>query len=84
VHVLHPPQKFERPPFWYGCSYGIKKIWRRGHHQWHDFPTEFHKILPSASKVDSGDRQTDGDLISLHFSFRKEIMIIKLKRNVEL
>jgi hypothetical protein len=25
VHVLHPPQKFERPPFWYGCSYGIKK-----------------------------------------------------------
>jgi hypothetical protein len=24
VQMLHPPQKFERPPFWNGCSYGIK------------------------------------------------------------
>jgi hypothetical protein len=24
VQVLHSPQKFERPPFWNGCSYGIK------------------------------------------------------------
>jgi len=21
---FNPPQKFERPPFWNGCSYGIK------------------------------------------------------------
>jgi hypothetical protein len=25
VQVLHPPQKFESPPFWNGWSYGIKK-----------------------------------------------------------
>jgi hypothetical protein len=24
VQILHSPQKFERPPFWKGCSYGIK------------------------------------------------------------
>jgi hypothetical protein len=24
VQVLHPPQKFERPLFWNGCSYDIK------------------------------------------------------------
>jgi len=24
MQVLHPPQKFERPPFWNGWSYGIK------------------------------------------------------------
>jgi hypothetical protein len=24
VQVLHPPQNFEHPPFWNGCSYGIK------------------------------------------------------------
>jgi hypothetical protein len=25
VHVLHPPQKFERPAFWSGWRFGIKK-----------------------------------------------------------
>jgi hypothetical protein len=25
VQVLHPPQKFERPPFWNGWNYGINK-----------------------------------------------------------
>jgi hypothetical protein len=25
VQVLHPPQKFERPPFWNGWKYRIKK-----------------------------------------------------------
>jgi len=24
VEVLHPPQKFERTPFWNHCRYGIK------------------------------------------------------------
>jgi hypothetical protein len=24
VQLLHPSQKFERPPFWNGCSYCIK------------------------------------------------------------
>jgi hypothetical protein len=39
-------------------------------------PTEFHKNLPIGSEVDwGGGAEThtqDGDLISLHFSFRKE------------
>jgi hypothetical protein len=25
MQVLHPPQKFERPPFWNGWRHGIKK-----------------------------------------------------------
>jgi hypothetical protein len=24
VQVFHPPQEYDRPPFWDGCSYGIK------------------------------------------------------------
>jgi hypothetical protein len=26
VQVLHSPQKLECPPFWNGCSYGIKNL----------------------------------------------------------
>jgi hypothetical protein len=36
-----------------------QKVRRRGHLQWHDLPTEFHKILPIGSKVIRGDTQTD-------------------------
>jgi hypothetical protein len=51
------------------------KLCRRGHLQWHDLPTDFLKNLPVGSKIDGWDRHTnrqDDDLISLHFSFRKE------------
>jgi hypothetical protein len=56
------------------------KVRRRGHLQWHDLPTEFHKNLPIGLKVIGGDthrqtdRQTDrqtGDLISLTFLFKE-------------
>jgi len=51
------------------------KLLRQGHLQWHDLHTEFHHNLQIRSLVERTDRQThrqDGDLISLHVSFRKE------------
>jgi hypothetical protein len=32
----------------------ILKLWRRGHVQWYDFSTEFHKSLPTGSEVNAG------------------------------
>jgi hypothetical protein len=51
------------------------KFWRRGHLQWHDLPTEFHKHEPNGSKIDKGrhtDSQTERWSKSLCFPFRKE------------
>jgi hypothetical protein len=36
---------------------GLKKLWRWGHLQWHDLPTEFLENLPS--EVIGGDKQMD-------------------------
>jgi hypothetical protein len=45
------------------------KLWRRGHLQWHDLTTEFHKNLPLGSEVDRGDRyrHTDRMVITLAY-----------------
>jgi hypothetical protein len=50
------------------------KLMSGGHLQWHDLHTEFHKNLPNGSSVVSGDKntQTEGNIINLLFSFRKE------------
>jgi hypothetical protein len=44
------------------CHFGIAatelQLWGRGHLQWHDDHTEFHKYLPAGTKVDEGG-QTD-------------------------
>jgi hypothetical protein len=45
------------------------KTWRRGHLQWHDLRTEFHKNLAVGSEVDRGDRHTDRMVISLAYFF---------------
>jgi hypothetical protein len=50
-----------------GTRLGVR---RRGHLQWHDLPTEFHKNLPIVSKVIRGDTQIDrqtGYLMGLTF-----------------
>jgi hypothetical protein len=60
------------------------KVWRRGHLQWHDIPTEFHKNLPIGSKVIEGDTQTDGQtgtLISLTFLFKESRLKISKNSN---
>jgi hypothetical protein len=53
------PQNFEL-----SCHFGMvadtsPKLWRRGHLQWHDLITEFHKNLPIRSEVQRGDKHTD-------------------------
>jgi hypothetical protein len=73
VQVLHPPQKFERPPFWNGCSYGIKNYGVEVTFNGMTSLLNFIKIYQLVQKF-MGSRHTrqDGDLISLHVSFRKE------------
>jgi hypothetical protein len=46
------------------------KLWTRGHRQWHDLPTEFHKIYQLVQKLTECNRQ-EGDRINLLFSLRK-------------
>jgi hypothetical protein len=50
------------------------KTWRLDHLQWHDLPTEFHKKSTNTfkSQLRRQTHRQDGDLISLHFSFRME------------
>jgi hypothetical protein len=45
------------------------RVRRRGHLQWHDLSTEFHKNLPIGSKVIRGDTQTDWWSHKPHFPF---------------
>jgi hypothetical protein len=63
VKVFHPPQKFERPPFWNGLSYGIK-VWHLGHLQWHHFTTKFHDNHQVGLKVIRETCRQPGDLTS--------------------
>jgi hypothetical protein len=57
VQVFHSPQKFEACHFGIVKAAGIK-VWRRGHLNWHDYLTEFNKILLTGSKIIRGDRRT--------------------------
>jgi hypothetical protein len=74
VQVLHPPQKFERPPFCNGWSYGIKKYDVEVIFNGMTSLLNFIKIYQLVQKLLGGDTQTDrqdGDLISLTSFLRK-------------
>jgi hypothetical protein len=59
VQVLHPPQKFERPSFWNGWSYGIKKYGVEVTFNGMTFLLNFIKICQLVQKLLGGDAQTD-------------------------
>jgi hypothetical protein len=83
VQVLHPSQKLERLSSWYSWHCGIKK-WFWGHLQWHALPTKFYGNLPTGSEVVTEEQtcRQEGNLISLLFSFTKEIWL-KIMYNVQ-
>jgi hypothetical protein len=59
-------QKFERTPFFNGCSYGIQIMESR-----HEFPTEFLKNLPIGSEVDGG--QTHRQELAYIFALGRKV-----------
>jgi hypothetical protein len=75
VQVLHPPQKFERPPFWNGWKYGIRKYRVEVTFNGMTSLLNFIKIYQLVQKLLGGThRQTDrqtGDLVSLTFLFKE-------------
>jgi hypothetical protein len=77
VQVLHPPQKFERLPFWSAWRYEIKKYGVEVTFNGMTSLLNFIKIYQLVQKLLGGgatDGQTDrqtGDLISLTFLFEE-------------
>jgi hypothetical protein len=68
MQVLLPPEKFEHPPFWNGCSYGIKNYGIKVTFNGMTSLLNFIKIYQLVQKLMGGQtRSKDGDLISLHF-----------------
>jgi hypothetical protein len=59
VQVLHPSQKFERPPFWNGYRYGIKKYGVEVTFNGMTSLLNFIKIYQLVQQLLGRDRQTD-------------------------
>jgi hypothetical protein len=85
VQILHPPQKFERPPFCNGWRYGIKKYGDEVTFNGMTFLPNFIKIYQLVQTLLGGHTQTDvqrdrqdGDLISLTFLFKESRLKIRL------
>jgi hypothetical protein len=73
VKLPHSPQKFEHLPFLNGCSYGIKKYGVKVTFNGMTSLLNFISIYQLVQKLMGGQtHRQDGDLISLHFSFRKK------------
>jgi hypothetical protein len=73
VQVLHPPQTFERPPFWNGWRYGIKKYSVEVTFNGMTSLLNYIKIYQFVQKLLGGThRQTDRLVISKpHFPFKE-------------
>jgi hypothetical protein len=82
VQVLHPPQKFERPPFCNGWRYGIKKygieVIFNGMTSLLNYITIYQLVQKLLGWDTQTDRRTDrqtyrqtGDLTSLTFLFKE-------------
>jgi hypothetical protein len=77
VQVLHPPQKFERPPFWNGWRYEIKKYGVKVTFNGVTSLLNFIKVYQLVEKLLGVDTQTDrqsGYLISLTFPFEESTL----------
>jgi hypothetical protein len=91
VQVLHTPQKFERPPFWNGLRYGIRKYGLEVTFNGMTSLLNFIKVYQLDQKLLGGthrqtDRQTDrqtGDLTSLTFLFEESRLKIPLNSRFE-
>jgi hypothetical protein len=71
VQVLHPPQKFERPPFWNAWRYGIKKYGVEVTFNGMTSLLNFIKIYQLVQKLLGGTHRQTADLISLTFPFKE-------------
>jgi hypothetical protein len=71
VQVLHPPQKFERPPFWNSWRYGIKKYGVEVTFNGVTSLLNFIKIYQLVQKLLGGThRQTDWWSHKTHFPLK--------------
>jgi hypothetical protein len=77
LQVLRSPQKCEHLPFWNGYSYSIKNYGMKASFSGITSLLNFIKIYQLGQKLIRGEHRQDGDLISLHFFFRKESRLIK-------
>jgi hypothetical protein len=71
VQVLHPPRKFDRPPFWNGSRYSIKKYGVKVTFNGMTSLLNFIKIFQLVQKLlgVGGHRQTDWWSHKPHFPF---------------
>jgi hypothetical protein len=77
VQILHPPQKFERPPFCNGWRYGIKKYGVEVIFNGMTSLPNFIKIYQLVQTLLGGTHRQDGDLVSLTFLIKENRLKMK-------
>jgi hypothetical protein len=69
LQVLHSPQKFERPPFWNGCSYSIKNYVIEVAFNGMTSLLSFIEIYQLVQELIGGKTDTDRKVILLAYIF---------------